>query len=152
MSTVNSKMTAIADEIRTLTNTTEPMGLDAMATNIETANTATTTQESLISQIQTALIGKAGSGGNNEPVETATVTNLSDKNIYCADLDNNIICIRQNQSITCKVPTLACISIPGGILDSYVNITGNHSICGNAGIWITGNISITTDHGGSGSD
>ena len=78
MSTVNSKMTAIADEIRTLTNTTEAMGLDAMATNIETANTATTTQESLISQIQTALIGKAAGGSGSGGIETVTGTIILD--------------------------------------------------------------------------
>ena len=73
MTTVNSKMTAIADEIRTLTNTTEAMGLDAMATNINNANTATTTQEDLISQIQAALISKAGGSGSGS-YETCTVT------------------------------------------------------------------------------
>ena len=37
---VNDKMTAIADKIRTLVGATGTMGLDAMATNVGTANTA----------------------------------------------------------------------------------------------------------------
>lgn len=40
MSTINEKMTSIADLIRTLIGTTDTMGLDAMATNLTTANTA----------------------------------------------------------------------------------------------------------------
>lgn len=145
MATVNSKMTAIADEIRTLTNTTEAMGLDAMATNINDANAATTTQESLISQIQTALIGKAGGSSDT----TATVTNNSSLKLYCADLNNNIVCIGQsqsNQSITCKIPTLAFsdnVTIPG-----MATVTGNYISVGMRGIWITGDVVITTTGGG----
>ena len=56
---VNSKMTAIADEIRTLSGTTDTMGLDAMATNLSEANGEVNRQVDLISQIQTALEGKA---------------------------------------------------------------------------------------------
>lgn len=67
---INSKMTAVADEIRTLSGTTEAMGLDAMASalNAENTNFANnlTAQDNLIAQIQTALEGKAGSSA--EPV------------------------------------------------------------------------------------
>ena len=70
---VNTKMTAIADEIRTLSGTTEAMGLDAMATNVGNANSEVDNQADLISQIVTALEGKAvgGPGGN---IETCAVT------------------------------------------------------------------------------
>lgn len=61
---INSKMTAINDEIRTLLGITGIMGLDAMATNLETANDEVDTQAALIAQIATAMGGKAqGSGG-----------------------------------------------------------------------------------------
>ena len=60
---INSKMTAIADEIRELAGTTEAMGLDAMATTLNTENANfnlnLTEQDSLISQIQAALQNKA---------------------------------------------------------------------------------------------
>lgn len=55
---VNTKMTAIADQIRTLSGTTEALGLDAMAIKVGDANTEVTTQEELIVQITTMLEGK----------------------------------------------------------------------------------------------
>ena len=63
MSTVNSKMTAIADEIRTLKGTTAAMGLDAMASNLNEANTEVDSQADLISLIQNAIdnLPEAGS-------------------------------------------------------------------------------------------
>lgn len=56
---VNEKMTAIADEIRELSGTSEAMGLDAMATNLDDANTAVVSQSDLIMQIAETLNGKA---------------------------------------------------------------------------------------------
>ena len=140
---VNTKMTAIADEIRTLSNTADPMGLDAMATNVGAANAAVNTQEDLIAQIQSALEGKAGGGGgSSEPIETATITNYSNTDIYCADLNDNIVRVGQNQSVICKIPTLA-YGDTIGTLNSYVYINGKHIMYGRCGIWVTGNIAIT---------
>ena len=68
---VNSKMTAIADKIRVLSGTSGAMGLDAMATHVNTANSNVSTEAGLIAQIQSALEGKAAGGGS---VETCTVT------------------------------------------------------------------------------
>lgn len=61
---VSSKMTAIADKIRTLLGISGAMGLDAMATNLGNAVNEVDTQDALIQQIKTVLAGKAidGSG------------------------------------------------------------------------------------------
>ena len=64
---VNSKMTAIADEIRELSGTTEAIGLDAMKTHVGNANDKIENQSDLIAQITSALEGKAVGGGQATP-------------------------------------------------------------------------------------
>lgn len=56
--TVSAKMTAIADEIRTLSDTASPLGLDAMAERVGEANEEVASQEDLIADIIAALEGK----------------------------------------------------------------------------------------------
>ena len=89
---VNSKMTAIADQIRTLQGSEGKLGLDAMATQVGEANSTVAAQASLIAAIQAALEGKGAGGGANGGLsqyatgeiaapssaqDTATVTGLA---------------------------------------------------------------------------
>ena len=71
---VNSKMTAIADEIRELSSTTGKMGLDAMATHTGNAIVEVDTQSALISQIIEALNFRMFNSGEEISIKTATVT------------------------------------------------------------------------------
>ena len=70
---VNTKMTALADEIRTLSSTTEKIGLDEMATHVEEANTEISSQTELIEQIAEAVRTKATPSGGTDTSD-ATIT------------------------------------------------------------------------------
>lgn len=73
---VSSKMTAIADRIRILLGLSGTMGLDAMATNLENAQTEVDAQTELLMQAISTIDGKAaGSGTSADPVlEELTIT------------------------------------------------------------------------------
>lgn len=76
MSTVGTKMKAIADEIRVLSGATDTLSLTEMATHVNTANTDIAEMENLIAELEEALDGKSVPG--EEPsVETCTVEILS---------------------------------------------------------------------------
>ena len=64
-------LTAIADEVRTLSGTTDEMSLDTLTTHVNDANIEITNQEDLLEQIASALEGKAGTTGAQ--IDTCTV-------------------------------------------------------------------------------
>lgn len=70
---LKSKMTAIADEIRTLSDTESVLDLDTMASKLSDTNDEVDIQTSLISQIQSVVSGKAAGSGTNE-VELSLLT------------------------------------------------------------------------------
>lgn len=70
---VNTKMTALANEIRELSGTTTSKGIDVMTSDIDAANTEIAGQTELIAQITTALEGKAGGASNGIEYEIITI-------------------------------------------------------------------------------
>lgn len=62
---INSKMTALADEIRELSGTTTAKSINAMTNDVNAANVEINEQAALITQIATALEGKATGGGGS---------------------------------------------------------------------------------------
>ena len=73
---VNSKMTALADEIRELSGASEAIGLDAMKTYVNEANTDVATEANLIEQIASALEGKAAGGEQATPKISVNTSGL----------------------------------------------------------------------------
>lgn len=61
--TFDEKMTAIANEVRTLSGATDALNLDEIASHTKDANNEVVVQGSLIRQIQNALEGKGSVGG-----------------------------------------------------------------------------------------
>lgn len=73
---VNSKMTALADEIRELSGTSEAIGLDAMANHVSEANDEVASQVELLAQAVAALEGKAGGSGVGSNIQWHDLTSL----------------------------------------------------------------------------
>ena len=70
---INSKMTALADEIRELSGTTTPKGIDAMTTDVNTANIEISEQTDLIAQIKEKVNNLPAAGSGGSAIETCTI-------------------------------------------------------------------------------
>lgn len=121
MATVNEKMTAIADPIRTLMGATGALGLDAMASNLTGANTEVADQTALIAQIIEALEGKAGAGApeiNGFPFQAGTIT------LSAATTEDITISHDSLGSNARSTGFLYCMSSPGKQANMLVNAQG----------------------------
>ena len=74
MSTVNEKMTALANEVRELSGTTTPKSIDAMTSDVNDANAEVSSQTDLIAQITAALENKTNVPSEDVDDETDAYT------------------------------------------------------------------------------
>ena len=101
MATSKELLTNLADEIRVLSGTTEPLGLTEMATSVNDANDEVADQTDLIAQIASALQGKSvpgggGSSGGGASVETCTVTVTGGGGaVYYTAFENETMCAKE---------------------------------------------------------
>lgn len=74
---VNSKMTALADEIRELSGTTTSKSIDAMTTDVSAANTEISEQSDIISQIKSVVNGLPEAGAGAPNLQSKTVSPIT---------------------------------------------------------------------------
>lgn len=92
---LESDLTGMADEVRTLADTTDKMSLEAMTDNVAQANEKVDSQSEVIAQIKTALQGKTV-GNKEEQEKSITVTEngrcevLPDEGYTLSGVDVNV--------------------------------------------------------------
>lgn len=147
---LESDLTGVADEVRTLADTTSKMSLEAMKGNIAEANEKVDSQSAIIAQIKRALQGKADSGGDLSAIETlidesgvldsteGTVEEKVEQLVDKAEYENFFTQLRffkceGNHNIV-KTPLLDCINLKslesafsncGALEEIYVKNTQN---------------------------
>ena len=165
---VNSKMTALADEIRELSGTEEAMGLDDMTNHVGDANTEVDSQADLIAQIKSTVdnLPEASSGGSVS-YDTCTVNiNVVSGQLhgYCATCFNESEIVYKHNFSSSDLGTTTLTNVicgssfillhtvtHGALLNS--NITRVDQILSKGSIWIAPNMHgtiATINIGGSG--
>ena len=146
---VNSKMTALADEIRELSGTTTPKGIDAMTTDVNAANTEINEQMDLIAQISSALENKAAGGVAlptlNNPAAASDI--LSGKEAIDGDGNKmtGTISTKTSSNLTASGAT---VTVPAGYYASQATKTISSGSAKTPATTVTKNPSISVSSSG----
>lgn len=129
---VHTKMTAIADEIRTLSGVTERIGLDAMATNLNAANVEVVSQTVLLEQALAAIEGKMAGGDVVEPVlQEKTVSSSTSTQIVVPDSGyNGLSKVTVNAISTATQATPSIIVSSSGLITASATQTEGYVAAG----------------------
>lgn len=83
---LKSKMTSIADKIRSILGISEPMGLDGMSENLDACQNEVNVQSELLEQALLAIENKASGGVSSDPIlQEKSVTPSVDSQIVLPD-------------------------------------------------------------------
>ncbi|MBR3598092.1 MAG: leucine-rich repeat domain-containing protein [Clostridia bacterium] len=143
---VQSKMTAIASGLRTLSGTENKMGLDAMNSHVADANDTVDTQTGLISQIKSALHGKAAAREERPGQEKDF--NTEKNGVFTVEPDEGYVLTKVTMAV--DVPE----EKPEQTKTVDITNNGTVNIAPDAGKTLSGvtvNVNVPTG-GGSGSD
>lgn len=140
MATSKELLTNLADELRTLTNTTDKMGLSVMAGHVSDANTEVDEQSAVVDELMAALQGKSVPGGSSgtSTYETCTVTLTSGDTGYAVMYytleDNEPVCktifdgmSNFNYTIEPIVGSYIVFGCAGCIAPLYITLSGTGS-------------------------
>lgn len=153
MATVNEKMTALADEVRILSGTANPMGIDTMTNTLHMENTNfennLTEQNDLISQIATLVTTKAKpQGGADVSGVTATPSDvLSGKKFVdsAGTLQTGTIVTKTSSNLTASGAT---VTVPAGYYASQATKSISSGSAETPATTITTNPTISIDPAG----
>ena len=123
---VNTKMTAIADEVRTLSGATDKLGLDKMASHTREANTEVSEQAEMIQQLKSILQGKA-EGGTPTPTQEKTVE-ITTNGPHEVTPDDGYVLAKVTANVNVPIPD--GYVIPAGSVTITEN--GEHNVAGKA--------------------